>query len=290
MQNLSRAGQVLSGIIVALTVVASAGGLLIPGLYRDNAFVTANWLGSDLVDLLVVAPLLAAATVLAARGSIRAHLVWLGLLQTTLYNFAYYLFGAAFNWFFPVYVALFGISIWTLVAGLIGLDVGDIRAHFGARTPTRAIGAYMLIVGLGLSTVYLANWLMFVIGGQLPSIISRTGHPTNEVFALDLSLVIPLFVVGGIWLWQRKPWGYVLAAIANVKGAVYLIGLCASTWTVYAAGTTDSPAEIVIWASIAACCLAAAGALLASLKRDPQPPAPGLACRSEARASTPAGR
>lgn len=262
----SKATQILSSIIVILTIIASAGGLLLPGLYHDNLFLTANWLGSDLIDLFLVAPLLGAATVLAARGSTRAYLVWLGLLQCTLYNFAYYLFAAAFNVFFLLYVALFGLSIWTLFIGLNNLDVAELRTQFSARTPTRAIGIYMLFIGLGLTTVYVATCVVFIVSGQLPSVITRSAHPTNMVFALDLSMVVPLFVVGGIWLWQRRPWGYVLAAIGTVKGAVYLVGLCASTWTVYQAGVSDSPAEIAIWGSIAVTCLIALVALLRNLR------------------------
>lgn len=269
--TLTKPTQILSGIIVALTMIASVGGLLLPRLYRDNAFLIANWRGSDLVDLLLVAPLLGVATVLATRGSTRAYLVWLGLLQCTLYNFAYYLFAAAFNWFFLIYVALFGLSIWTLFIGLNSLNVAALGPRFAARTPTRAISVYLLIVGLGLTTVYVATWLGFVITGQLPATVIRSDHPTNMVFALDLSLVVPLFVVGGIWLWQRRPWGYVLAAIGTVKGAVYLVGLCASTWTVYQAGATDSPAEIAIWGTVAVTCLIALVALLANLRPDEPP-------------------
>jgi hypothetical protein len=257
---------VLSSVLVGLSVLASAGGLLIPGLYRDNAFVTSTWLGNDIVTLVVLAPLLALATVMAARGSARGYLAWLGLVDATLYTFGFYLFGAAFNALFLVYAALFGIGIWTMAIGLLNLDVAGVPAAFSPKTPARSVAAWSIFVGLGLSTVYTLQWLGFVMTGQLPSIIERTGHPTNIVFALDLSLVVPVLLVGGVWLWTRRPWGLALATLINVKGAVYMIGLCASTYTAYLAGT-GTLEELVLWGAIGIGCIVASAFMLGRMKQ-----------------------
>jgi hypothetical protein len=61
----------LSAIVAVLALVASAGGLFISGLYRDNSFVTAAWSGNDLVTLIVAVPLLAGSARLAIDGSRR---------------------------------------------------------------------------------------------------------------------------------------------------------------------------------------------------------------------------
>src|SRR5689334_20342185 len=95
----SRASFVLASAIAVLAAVASAGGLLIHRLYRDNTWVTAAWHGNDLVTLAAAVPLLIGGLVFARRGSQRAVLVWLGMLAYILYGYAFYLFGAAFNRF-----------------------------------------------------------------------------------------------------------------------------------------------------------------------------------------------
>lgn len=41
-----------------LASIATAGGWLISGLYRDNAFVTTAWLANDTITLLVAVPFL----------------------------------------------------------------------------------------------------------------------------------------------------------------------------------------------------------------------------------------
>ena len=111
----SKTTRTLTILIAVLDLVASAGGLFFDNLYRDNAFVTAVWRGNDVVTLLVAVPLLMIAFLLTKRGAKQALLIWLGLLDVILYAYAFYLFAAAFNWFFLIYVALFTSSIFALL-------------------------------------------------------------------------------------------------------------------------------------------------------------------------------
>jgi hypothetical protein len=241
----------LSILVLVLMVGASAGGLLMPGLYRDNARVTAGWFGNDLVTLLVAAPVLAVSLYASSRGSLRARLVWLGMLDYALYNVAYYLFGTAFNSLFLVYVLTFALSLMALVFGLARLDVEALGRRLRAGVGERWIAGFMFFVAVGLSAVYTIDSVRFILTGRLPAVIAMTGKATNLVFALDLTLVVPWFILGGVWLWQRRPWGRVIAAITNVKGAVYMLALSAAT--ISAAVRIDAPEElgqVGLWAFI----------------------------------------
>ncbi len=267
MEGTFKTPYVLSTIIIPLMVVASVGGLLIPGLYRDNAHVTAGWFGNDLVTLLVATPLLALSLFLSARGSQRARLVWLGMLDYALYNYAYYLFGTAFNSFFLIYVILFTLSMMALIFALAELDVDEIGRQFRAGAPVRWIAGFMVFVAAGLSVVYGLESLRFVLTGQLPQIVTLTDKSTSVVFALDLTLVVPWFILGALWLWQRKPWGYAIAVISNVKGAVYMLAL--SAVTVSAAIQLDKPenlGQVGLWAFIGLGSLTAALLLLGHMR------------------------
>ncbi len=261
-----KSAYILSAIIAVLALIASAGGLLIPDLYRDNALITAGWFGNDLVTLLVALPILIVSLVLSMRGSRRARLVWLGMLAYMLYNFSYYLFGSAFNSFFLIYVTLFTLSIFALIFGLVGLDVGGIGQRFRARTPVRWIAGYMIFVALGLTVVYASQSIAFIATGDLPEIVTLTEKSTSVVFALDLSMVVPWFILGAVWLWQRRPWGYVLATIVNVKGAVYMLALTAVTLSAVQAGASDDLAQVGLWAPIGVAGLIASLFLLGNLE------------------------
>ncbi len=204
--------------IAVLAALASAGGLWMEGLYRDAPFFKRAFQGNDVVTLFVAVPLLLASVVYSRRGKRQAPLVWAALLGYMVYNYAFYLFGAAFNWFFQVYVALFALSVYALIYVLAGLDATGLSSGFSGRTPVRWISAYMLFIGLFLGVFELVRSLSLFTTGQPPA-------DPPLVFALDLSLIVPAMITGAVWLWQRRPWGYVLAAMMTLKGATYGLAL-----------------------------------------------------------------
>jgi len=240
----------LSVIIVVLATFSSTGGLFLDGLYRDNTLVTLSFEGNDIVTLILAIPMMITAMIFVKRGSIRAELIWLGMLDYMLYNFTYYLFGAAFNWFFLLYVTLFTLSIFTLIFGLINIDATSIAQRFRASTPVKWISGYMFFVAIGLSTVYVDQSLDFIITGVIPPIIEKVDNPTNVVFALDLSLLVPVLVLGAIWLWKRQPWGYILSGMALVKGASYTLVLTITAILAANASIPDASAELPFWVFI----------------------------------------
>jgi hypothetical protein len=270
-----RTADILSAIILVLAAAASAGGLLLAGLYRDNDLVRSAWLGNDLVTLVVAVPVLAASLAFARRGSPRARLVQLGMLDYMLYNYAFYLFGAAFNSLFLIYTALFTLAIFALISGLLDLDVGLIAGRIRPRASFRWVSGWMVFVALGLTAVYLIQSLQFIATAALPAIVVATGHPTSVVFALDLSLVVPVLLLGAVWLWQRRPWGYVLAAVVNVKGAVYMLALSGATAASFQFGFLEDPSQIVLWLVLGAGSLLAVLRLLRNLDAI-QPRSPGI--------------
>ena len=205
-QNMKRKKlYILSILIVILAALTSIGGLLLPGMYRDNLFVKTTWLGNDAVTLFIAVPILVAALVYSARGSFKAQLIWMGMLDYMLYNYAFYLFGAAFNVFFLMYAALLALSIIALIFGLANLDVNRISGQIKKEAPVKWIGGYFLFVASGLGLVYLIQSIGFIATGTVPAIVTISGHPTNVVFALDLTLLIPWLILGALWLMKRQP-------------------------------------------------------------------------------------
>ena len=249
MRSPNKTAYYLSLAIAVLALIASAGGLLLNDLYRDNEFVTTTWLGNDAVTLFLAVPVLAAALVFAARGSLRAQVVWLGVLDYMLYNYAFYLFGAAFNAFFLVYAALLGLSIFALIFGLVNLDVTEVGQQFPGATTVKWIGGYFLFVAFGLSVVYLMQSIGYIITEQLPAIVTLSEHPTSVVFALDFTLLIPWLVVGAVWLMKRRPWGYVIGGMLSLKGPLYTLILSVNSILVVRAGLSNT-SELPLWGTL----------------------------------------
>ena len=252
----------LAGLTAALMALASGAGLLAPGLYRDNELVTAAWLGNDAVTLLVAVPLTALAVPRSSAGSRRWRLAMLGLLLYAAYAYGFYLFGAAFNALFPVYVALTAAAGYGLLLGLAALDVDAVAAGFRSGVHDRVVAAFVLGVSLLLGGFWVAQSAAFLLTGSPPAMVEATGHPTNVTGALDLTVVVVLGAVAGAWLWRGRPWGRVLAVIWSVKGALYMLALSAAAVSAWRIGPADDVVQVALWAPIGVGSALSAWALL----------------------------
>lgn len=258
----------LSLVVLFLMVAVSAVSLLAPGFYRDNHFVRSVWRGNDLVTLAAAAPVFVLGLVLSRRGSTLGEIIRLGMLDYTLYNYAFYLTAAAFNVYFLPYVVLIILSGLGLLAGLVSADVRRIKSRFRKQLPARWIAGYLLFVAAGLSGVYLAQYGAFLRTGTVPEIITMTGHVTNIIPALDLTLLVPWLILGGVWLWRRKAWGYLLSGMMVVKGTLYMLVLAGAGYSSVLAGYPDSAVEIPLWGLLFVGFGIAAGILIFNVQGD----------------------
>jgi hypothetical protein len=230
--------------IAALMAIQSAVGVLVPSVYRDTGWVTAAWFGNDLVTLVVAVPLLLGALYAARRGSLLGELLWYAMLGYAVYNYAYYLFGASLNAFFPVYVALFFLPAFALILALGSVNAASIAARFAASTPRRWIAGYMLFTGVGLTFAWIGQWAAYLLTGAVPN-IGVDGF--QLVAAMDLTFMVPWFVIGAVLLLRRAPWGYLVAPIIIIKGATYTLVLATTSTVAGLRGVEGTLEQVPIW-------------------------------------------
>jgi hypothetical protein len=196
-------------------------------------------------------------------GSVRAELVWYAMLVYAVYNYAYYLFGAALNAFFPVYAALFALPVFALILALGRIDADAVASRFAPSTHRRWIAAYMLFTGIGLTFAWTAQWAAYVFAGTIPSI---GVEPFQLVAAMDLTFMAPWFVVGALLLLRRSAWAFLVAPIIVMKGATYTLVLTTTSAVAALRGVEGSVAQIPIWAAWTALGALATWGLLGSLR------------------------
>lgn len=263
--HVDRHHYVVTWVLAILAAAASIGGLFVSGTYRDNPFVVTVFRGNDFVTLFLAIPVMAASYFLMGHSQ-RARIVWQGSLLYLVYNYQFYLYGAAFNRFFLVYVALFTIALYTLIFSLARMDVDAFAWQFSEKTPVRLVGGFMLLFALLLGGLWTAMSASTIVTGIIPEAVRQTGHPTAVVFATDLTILIPGMGIGGLLLWQRKPWGYLTACVIMVKATTYGIGLIVmSVFTYRALGYIDP--LLTLWSALTIGCLASAWFLLKSIPR-----------------------
>jgi hypothetical protein len=220
----------LAAGVAALVAGASAAGLWAPGLYADAAAVEAMFRGYDLVTLVVVAPLLALTLLPAWRGRPAAQLLRISMLAYCVYNYAYYLFGAQLNAALLAHIAIFTASLYALVLSLVALDVSGLAARFRPRTPVRAVAVILLVLGVPLAAIQVSGLAGFALTGAVPHEPSQLVVPlgfTRLGAVLDLSLLVPAYLLAAVWLWRRRAWGYLLATLVLVAGFMHQVSYIA---------------------------------------------------------------
>ncbi len=204
---------IMGALIAACLAIVAGDGLLAPDMYRPFIKSDAIFVGilvQDFVSLLA-APLLIVAMVYTARGSARVLVWWAGLLLFAAYYYAFFCFGFTYTVFYPLYLAILGLSVYSLLGLLTGIDVNAFAAHVDGRMPVRFI-SFVLAMPLLLVPV----WLMGIVHG----ISTQQAGAADLVFALDLALLIPAMTFAAVQVWQRRPLGYLLGGVLLVKAAI----------------------------------------------------------------------
>lgn len=246
---------VISTLIISLlATIASLAGLFASSPY---ALETENWKlqaqGQDIGNLIGVLVLIASA-VMARKGSFRAYLVWLGMMFYFLYAYIIYAVAVHFNSLFLVYVAVLGLTLFTIIAavskGLVDLKV--------PATGTRSFAGYTLIgVGVLFGLLWLSELVPALISGKVPQTLQDAGLWVNPVHVLDLSTVLPSFIATGYMAIKNRKVGLYFAAPWLAFSTLMGTSIVAAMILMSDKGLVDSPVPLIMVSIVVLLSLAA---------------------------------
>jgi uncharacterized membrane protein SirB2 len=242
--RLSRALLIVSGIVGLASVAA-------PSIFRDSPSYAGNALGTYVVILLVALPTMAFAMHAATRGSLRAHFVWLGALCYLLYAAVLASFTLRFNALFLLYVASLSLAVASLVALLRCLPADELPARLSARIPVRAIGGYLVAIGVAFALLWLMDVLPALTSGDAPRSLRGTSLPTNAVQVLDFGFTLPLCIAAGLWLMRRRPWGVLLSGMLLVFLTLESVSVAVDQWFGHLADPLQSVVPVTTFVVLA---------------------------------------
>ena len=205
--------------------------------YYDTVSSAAQMQANDLITLIVGLPLLAISTWLAFHGSLRGRLLLTGTLGFFLYTYLSMATLTAYNALFLVYVALFTLSLYAFILSMMSIDLVSLPAHFSERLPRGWIAALMFVVGGFLMLAWLGRILSPLMQGVDPALENTT---TLVIQFMDLSLIAPAAILGGILLLRRNAWGYLLASVMLTKGVTLGLGVSTMAVNMSLRGVPDS--------------------------------------------------
>jgi hypothetical protein len=244
--TLARSTYWVSGALALVTAAAAAATFFSPGVLRGPAVMNGSARGTALVVLVLAVPALLIAMWSAATGSVRALIVWLGAIAYIAYQAVLFIFATPFNQLFLLYLAMFALSFWSIVALLHQVDAESLRLRFSPTLPVRGLAAYALIVVLLNALAWLRNVVPGVLGSTTPSWLHGTGLSTNPIYVQDLAFWLPLMAVAAVWLWRRRPWGYLVVGSMLTYWVIESVGVAVDQWFGHAADPSSTVVSLVM--------------------------------------------
>ncbi len=220
-----RGAYCVSSVLASVALLTAVVSFLAWGVFqRDVPMTVGNMRGTALTMLVIAVPLLVASMILSSRGSLRARFVWMGSLAYIAYNAVMFCFALQYNSFFLLFVALLGLSFWALVMLASQFDPFVVSASVtGVRA--RTVAVYLLVCLVLFAVMWLRDIVPATVDNVLPGSFEGTGLTQNPIYVLDFAFTFPLLAVGAVWLWRRRPWGYVIGGTMVVMLTIETAGI-----------------------------------------------------------------
>ncbi len=214
------------------------------GVYRyDTVFMGAGNRGVDAVVLLFALPLLLGAAFRYRQGCRRGGMILLGVLGDVLYVYATMALGAAYNPLFLVYVALFGLGMYSFVTLFDALRTQPPPDELLQRLPCQGLSGFLLVGGALTLFVWIAPLITSLIAARPPQLLDH--YATMVTYALDLAVITPATFLAAVAVSRRRWTGYLLATTLLVLLALLLPQIIAQTVFQLGAGISFTTGQLV---------------------------------------------
>jgi hypothetical protein len=242
--QVKRATYILSIILTVVAALACGVSFLSPAIFRDPPVIVGSARGTALVMLIVAIPTLLASMIFSRRGSLRALITWLGAVIEIAYNAAVFAFSIHFDSLFLMYVAMFSLSVWSIVSLVPGIDVEAIRQSFSSRAALRrGLAVYSFIAAAFFFVFWMGQVLPAALSSSPPVFLEGTGWSVNPFHVLDLGFTIPVTILGAVWLWKQRAWGFLIIGSVLTYLVIETTSIATDQWFGSVADPTSAVAS-----------------------------------------------
>ncbi|MFX3626082.1 MAG: hypothetical protein ACN6I4_01875 [bacterium] len=189
------------------------------GLYNPSAYLfeTENWQvqakGQDIINMLVVVPLLLITAIGVFLKKSKFIWLWAGIIFYILYTFVIYCFNIHFNSYFLLYCLVLSVAFYAFIYLLHHLFTKSDFYIIKSGIVHNTTGIYLLLIGVLFYFLWLSAIVPSILDNEVPKELTETGLFTNPVHVIDLSILLPAFIINGVYL-LRKNRNAVLLGIA----------------------------------------------------------------------------
>lgn len=236
-------------VVSILTLFTCLTSILCESIYNDvlsagtiTKFLLVSAKGQDIISIPLALLLAVLSVVFFKRPSYKCFITIIGLAGGFFYGYGLYSIQGQYTALYLVYLAIFGLSIYSIVFGLLSF-----KPEFAIKTSLSkavrisvSIFLYFIVLMLGFA------WL----GRIVPNIAEHIPQDTYGVFVLDLGIVFPALAIIATKLIRNKPYGNILSGVALVKAITVCLSWGFAEWYDRFCGITQSGYDMLFIPSV----------------------------------------
>jgi len=237
----------LNYLMAGFTLISCTMSIFNNDIYLDGEWANAQWLGQDIVTLVLALPLL---LISLSRGVVDDNFKWKlvnsGILLYYVYTYSFFMFAAELTFLYLLHLPIYGLAVISFVMTCVDIFGKSRTLEFGKRSLKITIAVYLAFIALMVAVLWL---------GDIYAHLSEPGHRSETpdgkapliIYSLDLALILPLMILSAIQLLKGTTFGYKLTGIILIKTSTLGFALMAMGLSMYIQKLSPEYFLIVLW-------------------------------------------
>ncbi len=233
MINKLKRNKILWLLIALMALIASLIGVVHQGIYQ-NLTVLENLpaiLSQDLITVLASIAMLYLIIRIDEDDFVK-QLILFGIIGYLFYVYGIYVFGKFYNILYLLYMAIFSLSFYSLIYGIVNIKKKVFDNIKIPRIVQRVSAAFLFLIPIIFYPMWIISMWPFMQKMQVPMV-------NSNVYILDICFVLPVFDMMAVMLLRKEAFAILLTPVLLIKGFT----LCLSV----ALGEFLKPFYTLIW-------------------------------------------
>jgi hypothetical protein len=219
-------------------------------IYEDGEWANAQWLGQDIVTLIIALPLLLISIIQGFKSENKKWFILnIGILLYFSYTYSFYVFAAKLTFLYLFHIPIYGLSVIGLVLSCIHIFSQKSSFYLPQKGLRITIISYLSVIALMISFIWLSD-----IFSHLTNPEHKSDTPYGEapliIYSLDLAIIIPLMLISAVLLYKRTNWGHIISGIILTKTSTLGFALMAMALSMYIQDLNTDSFLILLWCVI----------------------------------------
>ena len=205
-----------------LSLVAALVGVLSPAIYSRVASpdILPAVIGQDLMTV-VASVIILLLTILTRKDNSIKQIVILGILGYLFYAYGIYVIERFYNALYYLYLAIFGLSFWSMVYGMATIRRDILQEVNLSRLLRNLAAGFSFLIALIFTVLWVVQLLPLIQAGEKIEFL-------YSIYILDLCFIMPAFIIIGVMIIRNKGLAFLLAPAMFVLGFTLIFSLAVS--------------------------------------------------------------